>query len=125
MSIDNGNLHSFPELESLQVDEYSAADAARQRLAPKSRFGLLSSISDLRKNRKSSAKSTDTRSERDSDEVSTANDEVAQLRPSTGTDNTLIDLDGSAITEFHENRDVYRWAMIYENQRGYVCATIS
>jgi hypothetical protein len=46
-------------------------------------------------------------------------DELAQARPSTGTANTVIDLDCSAISELHEDKDVYRWAIIYENQRGY------
>lgn len=102
----------------MQADEYSAADAARQRLAPKSRFRLLSSLSDLRQRAKSTKSKRNDAGDH-SDDASGSSDELAQMRPSTGTAHTVIDLDDSAISEIHENRDSYRWAILYENQRGY------
>lgn len=107
----------------MQADEYSAADGARQRLAPKSRFRLLSSLSDLRR-RVKSTKSKHSNSEEDFGHVfgSADDSELTEARPSTGTANTVIDLDCSAISDLHEEfeKDVYKWAVIYENQRGCV-----
>lgn len=96
----------------MQTDDYEAANAARQRLAPKSRLRVFSSLSDLRK-RKRSHKSA-------SEEPAITNEAPsAILRPSTGTEDVLINLDGSAITDCNDSKDIYKWATLYENQRGY------
>lgn len=91
------------------ADDYSAANSARQRLAPKSGFRLLtSSLTNLRrKGTNSSAGKTDS-----SGEDASTSDQIRQ------SDTTEIDLDSSAISDFRVDKDVYRWATIYENQRG-------
>lgn len=97
----------------MQVDDYAAADAARRKLAPKTGFRLFtSSLSNLGRQRTKSTTSNDNGKTEDAD--------GAQIRPSTGTVEAFITLDGSAISDFHENGDVYRWAILYENQRGCV-----
>jgi hypothetical protein len=115
---------SFPPPQCMQPDEYSAADAARRRLAPKSGLRLFASLTSLRQRSKS------TSSKRSSTAIQSAQltesmGETAHLRPPTDTDDVLINLDGSAISDFHENKDVYKWAILYENQRGYVSHLVS
>ena len=97
----------------MRADDYEAADAARQRLTPKSRLRIFSSLSNLRK-RKQSNKSV-------SQESTETNQGIpAILRSSTGAEDNAIGLDGSAITDSDISKDIYRWATLYENQRGCV-----
>ena len=109
--------HFFPPL---QADEYSAADPARRRLVPKSGLRIFASLTSLRQR----SKSATSRKSAGANDSTQATDERDPLRPSTGTD-TIINLDGSAISDFHENKDVYRWAILYENQRGYIFRLIA
>lgn len=104
---------SFPPLECMQADDYEAADAARQRLTPKSRLRLFSSLNDLRKRKQSNKSASKKSAEADKDTP-------AILGPSTGTEDNVINLDGSAITDSDVSKDIYRWATLYENQRGCV-----
>ena len=112
MSATPNSLTSHP-LECMRADDYEAADAARQRLTPKSRLRIFSSLSNLRK-RKQSNKSV-------SQESTETNQGIpAILRSSTGAEDNAIGLDGSAITDSDISKDIYRWATLYENQRGCV-----
>ena len=97
----------------MQADDYEAADAARQRLTPKSRLRLFSSLNDLRKRKQSNKSASKKSAEADQDTP-------AILGPSTGTEDNVINLDGSAITDSDVSKDIYRWATLYENQRGCV-----
>ncbi|KIM85209.1 hypothetical protein PILCRDRAFT_817208 [Piloderma croceum F 1598] len=107
---------SFPPPQCMQTDEYSAADAARRRLAPKSGLRLFASLTSLRQRSKSTSSK---RSSTASAELTESTGGTAHLHPPTDTDDVLINLDGSAISDFHENKDVYKWAILYENQRGF------
>ncbi|KAF7969353.1 hypothetical protein HWV62_27693 [Athelia sp. TMB] len=105
---------SFSALECMREDDYAAADAARQRLAPKKGLrGLSHSLSNLRRDRTKSVSSKKT-----SRSANDGQDEGDITRPSVAT-TVAIDLDGSAISGFHLEKDIYRWATIYENQRGF------
>ncbi|KAG5647995.1 hypothetical protein DXG03_007029 [Asterophora parasitica] len=88
-------------------DEPAAADAARRRLAQKSRFPRLLSRKDL-KGSKSSPDLT-----------------TAQLIASTSAQPleyrahaSLITLDSTNLEACDEYTDKYEWAIVYENQRG-------
>jgi hypothetical protein len=113
------DLLAFPPPQCMQADEYSAADPARRRLTPKSGLRIFASLTNLRQRSKSTT-SRKSAAANDSVHVSESTDEPPPLRPSTGTGDTIINLDGSAISDFHESKDVYRWAILYENQRGHV-----
>lgn len=103
----------------MQADDYSAADAARRRLAPKSRLRLFASLTSLRQRSKSTSSKRSSAAIQ-SAELTDSTGGTAHSRPPIDTDDVLINLDGSAISDFHENKDVYKWAILYENQRGYV-----
>ena len=111
---------SFPPPQCMQADEYAAADAARRCLAPKSSFRLFPSLTSLRQRSKS------TTSKRTIEPVNVAEsaDDTVHLPLPTDTGDITINLDGSAISDFHENKDVYGWAILYENQRGYASRLI-
>lgn len=93
----------------IQKDDYSAADLARKRLVPKSRFTHFLSLPNLRtsnskQNQKSPEQLTDT-----------------ELQPQTD-DLKPIKLDASQLNDEGEYKDKYEWAIVYENQRG--CASV-
>lgn len=81
-------------------DDYSAADAARQRLAAKPRFNL--SLPNLRSSPKKGKEPV-------------ADVSIAASQP--GHPN-LISLDSSSLDTTEEYTDKYEWAIVYENQRG-------
>jgi hypothetical protein len=110
---------TLPPLQCMQLDDYSAADAARRRLAPKSGLRLFASLTNLRQRSRSTTSRMSYPATEPTDELESTN-EVAPTHPSTGDIDIIISLDSSAISNFHENKDVYRWAVLYENQRGYV-----
>jgi len=99
-------------------DDPEGAVAARQRLAPKSRLSQLfgksklttsASTPSLRKRRKST---TSEGSSQDNQGPSTQSIDVD--RP--------INLDNTALIGEDTYQDRYEWAIVYENQRGYVYA---
>jgi hypothetical protein len=97
--------------ECMKADDYAAADPARQRLLAKRRFPLLASLLVLDPKRKGKGKT------QDADE----NDEegLVQVRsclPPVDRE-TLIALENPVMDE-GENKPAYRWAILYENQRG-------
>ncbi|KZP31343.1 hypothetical protein FIBSPDRAFT_849833 [Athelia psychrophila] len=115
---------SFSPPECMQVDDYDAADLARQRLAPKSGFRLFTaSLSNLRRDRTRSGgsrRSTRTsRSENANADEARAGEGDSEPTAAAPTIDAAIDLDSSAISGFREDKDTYRWATIYENQRGF------
>lgn len=128
---------SSPSLppQCLLPDEYTAADAARQRFINKSRFPLFRSAPNLRRaaskgkvkggNPKSRRKRKDTGDQDEHSFVSVDDDshlsseDLQPLEEGINLSDKII-LDDSAIPDSLEDKDVYRWAMLYENQRGYV-----
>ncbi|KDQ63553.1 hypothetical protein JAAARDRAFT_65576 [Jaapia argillacea MUCL 33604] len=108
----------------MQTADPAEADQARLRLAPKSHFPLPSFLR-LPRSRKSSNKGKRTsfldygQEPEDTDEVvervrATESEEVLTIA-------TLMDRDvrlDDSLLEEPEDRDIYRWAILYENQRG-------
>lgn len=99
--------------QCMQADDYSAADAARRRLAQKQGLRLFASLTNLRQRTKSATS-------KKSGTPSHFSESTNELTQQTGDGDTAINLDASAIPDFHENKDVYKWAILYENQRGYI-----
>ncbi|KII94380.1 hypothetical protein PLICRDRAFT_88608 [Plicaturopsis crispa FD-325 SS-3] len=101
----------------MREDDYAAADGARARLHPKSRFSVSLSVPSLRARARSHAKLRSP--EPQMREMGEAPDGQPPLSRSVVATN-FINLDGSAIgsDEDLQSKDVYRWAMLYENQRG-------
>ncbi|KAH7883582.1 hypothetical protein F5I97DRAFT_2064875 [Phlebopus sp. FC_14] len=89
----------------MQADDPSVVDAARRRLAQKSRFRLFPSMPNLRSKYKSS---TGHPLRVDPFGRSTTDAE----------DTHAIVLDSVNLPHLLDDRDVYRWAVVYENQRG-------
>jgi len=83
-----------------RLDASSAADGARRRLAPKSRFFTIS-LPNIRASLKGKQKV----------------DEPASSPVVEDTTQT-IKLNVSHLAEDDEYKDKYLWAMLYENQRG-------
>ncbi|KAH7911204.1 hypothetical protein BJ138DRAFT_1240107 [Hygrophoropsis aurantiaca] len=104
--------------QPMQRDDPSAADSARRRVAPKSRLPLFSSLPNLRSHHKASKQKSPSRRHPDThtDDHQSHND----LPPleQTNDNNNIINLDESALPQLPADRDVYRWAVVYENQRG-------
>jgi hypothetical protein len=132
---------SSPSLppQCLQIDEYSAADAARKRFAPKYRFPFFRSTPDLRAASKPNVKSgilkgkgKSSVDEDQHDNVSVDVDHVSLQSSVNGQSfeecvelPDKIALDECSIPDGFEDNDVYRWAILYENQRGYVLFYLS
>jgi hypothetical protein len=109
------NLPSLaPPPQCMQIAEYAAADLARRRLLPKRHF--FPSLSDLRASLSPKSKSI---RKKNSNESWPKNEPLIQTDPliAEETDNYII-LDDSAIPDGLEEKDIYRWAIVYENQRG-------
>jgi hypothetical protein len=118
----------------MQTDEYAGADAARQRLVRKSRFPFFKSTPNLRAATSKHSKGGHWKGKGKSDdnedqEENTPTVLVSDTRPQSVNFTSLeervelsnkIILDDSVIPDGLEDKDVYRWAILYENQRGYV-----
>jgi hypothetical protein len=101
----------------MQIAEYAAADLARRRLLPKRHF--FPSLSDLRASLSPKSKPNRKEREKNSNESWPKDEPPMQTDPliPEETDNYII-LDDSAIPDGLEEKDIYRWAIVYENQRG-------
>ncbi|KAI0361611.1 hypothetical protein OH77DRAFT_1469432 [Trametes cingulata] len=102
-----------PPPGAVQKDDYAAAAQARQRF---SKHGLFSSISlpSLSRKRKSKAQRRG---------VSPSPSSIAEIQTSASVPEIpdIVDItEANLAAELDENydRDVYRWAILYENQRG-------
>lgn len=91
----------------IQRDDYSAADLARQRLVPKSRFPRFLSLPNLRLSKQtppppqqSPPQDTDTGPQVQAEDLN------------------LIRIDAAQLDDDDEYQDKYEWAIVYENQRG-------
>jgi hypothetical protein len=115
-------MHASTAPQCLVADERSGADAARQRLTRKSRFNLFASLRSQRHLTSSTSESKVKNSKKkdqlqDSDttsELSLPPQNQAALVPDP------IHLDDSGVSLLQDDKDVYRWAVLYENQRGCV-----
>jgi len=94
---------------TLIEDDPAAADPARQKIAPKSRFSRLFSLPNLR-----SSSSPNLR------RISSASSPNKEETPAIVIDSTPITLDSSALIGEDVLTDRYEWAVLYENQRGSV-----
>jgi hypothetical protein len=107
----------------MHLDDPAAAEPARQRLARKSPFRIFASLPNLRQTTRSSSSRKKPKRKpkrRASDELSAVESIQVQSPRNPGMNSpSLIRLDKSA-TDEDESRDLYRWAVLYENQRGYV-----
>jgi hypothetical protein len=92
----------------IQKDIYSAADSARKRLVPKSRFPHFLSLPNLRSSKQTLPESPV--EETPSQDTSSQLLQVGDLN--------LIHLDASRLDHEEEYKDKYEWAIVYENQRG-------
>src|ERR1700728_5412036 len=101
--------------ECMKTDDYSAAEPARRRLLKKDSFRLFASLPNLRSKRKQKE------SGKNSDDAVPV---FIETPPSPTDSNGFIHLDNAAICE-DEDKPVYRWAVLYENQRGYVVSIFS
>ncbi|KAF8846380.1 hypothetical protein BDN67DRAFT_961102 [Paxillus ammoniavirescens] len=97
----------------MQVDNSSAVDGARRRLAPKSRFPLFSSLPNLRSKYSASKEKLKQRSET----IERLSRSTVVL-PQPDEDTRTIVLDYEHLPDMSDDEDVYRWAVLYENQRG-------
>jgi hypothetical protein len=109
---------SMSRPECMVADDYAAAEPARQRLVPKRGFRLFASLPNLRQKATPSLKPTVEVGH--TDEGNNNNDDVFEGLPSPleSTENTLIKLDNMVVVE--DDQLLYRWAILYENQRGCV-----
>lgn len=99
-------------------DDPEAADLARRRLTTRRSF--LS----LFKRKSASSLPADAQEQNNAPPSRTPTDDwplMASL--AVPQSNDFIDLDGSDIMPDDNTRDVYRWAIIFENQRGYAHST--
>lgn len=96
-----------PPPSFVQKDDYSAADPARQRLVPKSRFPRFLSLPNLR-----SSKQTPPPPQQSPPQDTDAG---LQVQPEVLN---LIHLDAAQLNDDEEYQDKYEWAIVYENQRG-------
>lgn len=107
-----------PPQAILTPDDPSAVEPARRRLTPKTRFSIFSFLPNPfsccgSRNRKPQPV--------DSAEPDGLNKSIEQLPPleQTNDNTTIITLDISGISDIRDiNKDEYRWAVVYENQRG-------
>lgn len=105
-----------PPPEAIQKDDYAAADQARQRFAKR---GLFSSVSlpnfPLRRHNSKTHKRNASLSLVSIDELGRS----ASVPPN-GPDLVTLAEDPNLSAELDEDydKDVYRWAVMYENQRG-------
>lgn len=106
-----------PPQAILTPDNPSAVESARRRLAPKTRFrSFLPKIFSCCGSRRHKSQPEDSESNADSSNKSTE-----QLPPpeQTNDNTTIIALDISGISHIPDtNKSEYRWAVLYENQRG-------
>ncbi|KAG2159861.1 uncharacterized protein EDB93DRAFT_1112311 [Suillus bovinus] len=109
-----------PPQAILTLDDPSAAEPARRRLAPKTRLSIFSfppNLFSCCRFRHHEPRPADAESEADS-----SNKPIEQLVPpleQTNDNTTIITLDISGISDIPGiNKDDYRWAVVYENQRG-------
>ncbi|GAW03640.1 hypothetical protein LENED_005379 [Lentinula edodes] len=97
------------------LEPSSAAEPARQRLIPKSRFPFSISLPNLRapplSKLKWKGKQKETDVEQDLSAAAAADDENAE-------DPSTIKLSAPRLTDDDEYQDKYEWAVLYENQRG-------
>ncbi|KAG1749989.1 uncharacterized protein EDB91DRAFT_1344565 [Suillus paluster] len=107
-----------PPQAMMEPDDPSAVEPARRRLAPKSRFRIFSSLPNLFsccnfKRPKPHPADSEL-------EANSLNNSVGQLPPleQTNDSTTIINLDISSISNIPDNKNEYRWAVVYENQRG-------
>lgn len=104
-----------PPPGTLERDDYAAADQARERL---NKRGLLSSVSlQLPHLHLSRTRSQDSSIRRSYSQAAEPESTFEAL-----TTPNLVDLVENVSVEDDEDydKDVYRWAVLYENQRGYV-----
>lgn len=109
-----------PPQAMLKTDDPEAVEPARRRLAQKSRFRICSSLPNLSSCYKFKRPK---RQLADSGfEAYSPNQSVGQLPPleQTNDNTTIITLDDTSISNISNNKDEYRWAVVYENQRGYI-----
>ncbi|GLB36156.1 putative integral peroxisomal membrane peroxin [Lyophyllum shimeji] len=97
-----------PPPACMSRDDYSAANAARRRLAPPSRFPRFLSLPNLRSRSPPSRKQTS-----HSLPVNVTERHAESQEPAS-----LISLDSAKLTSSDESNDRYEWAIVYENQRG-------
>ncbi|KIJ68455.1 hypothetical protein HYDPIDRAFT_24727 [Hydnomerulius pinastri MD-312] len=97
----------------MQADDPSTVEAARRRLTKGSRFPLFSSLPNLRSRYKASK-----------DKLRERSESIERHSRSTGDlphpveDTHTIVLDYDHLPDLPHDKDVYRWAIVYENQRG-------
>ncbi|RDX55853.1 hypothetical protein OH76DRAFT_1396203 [Lentinus brumalis] len=103
-----------PPPETIERDDYAAADQARQRFQHKGFFSSIS-LPHLPRRHKSKSRRRD---------ASPSPSSVAELERSTSLPSVIPELvslhEGNSSAELDEDyrKDVYRWAVLYENQRG-------
>lgn len=110
-----------PPQAILTPDDPSAVEPARRRLTPKTRFSIFSFLQNLFcccGSRNHNPQPVDSSAEPDG-----LDNSIEQLPPleQTNDNTTIITLDISGISNIPDiNKDEYRWAVVYENQRGCV-----
>lgn len=105
-----------PPQAILTLDDPSAVESARRRLAPKTRFRIFSFLPNIFSCcgcRRHKLQPTDLESKADS-----SNKSIPPLER-INDNTTIITLDISGISDIPGiEKDEYRWAVVYENQRG-------
>lgn len=100
-----------PPPEAIQVDDYIAAEEARRRFYSRGFFHNVS-LPHFRKRRAKARRR----------EASLASSSVVNVDVFASTPEipNLVDISEGAELDEDYDKDVYRWAILYENQRGYV-----
>jgi hypothetical protein len=98
----------------MQLDEPEAADQARRRLLPRRSFPAFF-------RRKLVAKASQFNGHLDASPVPEQVDDWHLATPvEIAQAGEFVDIDNSAVMQDNDHTDVYRWAIVCENQRGSV-----
>jgi hypothetical protein len=110
-----------------QRDDYSAADAARKRLIPKGRFRFFASLPNLRVFSAHAGSQRNDREQQDDRNLGGTSPLERISSTSTALDaEDEIELEEGRLPDLPEDgKNEYRWAILFENQRGYFLVQFS
>lgn len=108
------DLYPGPPQAMMETDDPSVVEPARRRLAPKSRFRSLINLSSCYKLKR--------HKRQPGLDANSSNQSLGPLPPldQTNDNTTVITLENPSISNIFDNKNEYRWAVVYENQRGYI-----
>ncbi|KAK0245693.1 hypothetical protein EDD85DRAFT_27527 [Armillaria nabsnona] len=114
----------LPPPSCLTTDDYHAVDAARNRFVKKSRFPIFSSVPNLRHvfslHKLRSREQSEEHEEQTEEQQESRADEPEEVASSTVEHDPQLEIGLPAFgVDADESQTEFRWAVLYENQRGY------